>query len=77
MQIPPNYIPVATKQQDKGEQLPKSPMETYEMSDREGSSSSSEDEDLDDEKPPSKTIPEWAHKERLQKALEKQFGVKG
>jgi len=74
MQIPPNNIPVATKQQEKEEQLPKSPMETYEMSDREGSS---EDEDLDDEKPPSKTIPEWAHKERLQKALEKQFGVKG
>jgi len=77
MQIPPNNIPVATKQQEKEEQLPKSPMETYEMSDREGSSSSSEDEDLDEEKPPSKTIPEWAHKERLQKALEKQFGVNG
>jgi len=27
MQIPPNNIPVATKQQGKDEQLPKSPME--------------------------------------------------
>ncbi len=77
VQIHPT-IPVAAKTLEKIESPPNSPMDTYEMSDREGSSSSSsDDEDSEEEKAPSKAIPEWAHKERLQKALEKQFGING
>lgn len=67
----------STKPLEKIEVQPASPMDTYEMSDREGSSSSSDDEDSEEEKGPSKAIPEWAQKDKLQKALEKQFGVNG
>ena len=54
------------------ESLPRSPMDTYEMSDREGSESES---DSDDEfaKKSNKRIPNWARSANLIPALEKQY----
>ena len=54
-------------------ECPRSPMDTYEMSDREGSESES---DSDDEyaKKSNKRIPNWARSANLIPALEKQFG---
>jgi len=51
-----------------------SPMNTYEMSDREESDSAeSESDNENDEKNSKKTIPDWALKNNLLPALEKQF----
>ena len=47
-----------------------SPMDTYEMSDREEDSS---DYDSEEEAKPKKRIPRWARKENLIPALERQF----
>mmetsp|Transcript_20187 Transcript_20187/g.40772 ORF Transcript_20187/g.40772 Transcript_20187/m.40772 type:complete len:587 (-) Transcript_20187:159-1919(-) len=55
------------------EQKPLSPMQTYEMSDRESESESEEESDDESERKPKKTVPLWAHKHNLMKALDKQF----
>ena len=49
-----------------------SPMDTYEMSDREETDSDSSDYDSEDDKP-RKKIPKWAQKQNLIPALERQF----
>lgn len=49
----------------------RSPMDTYEMSDREESDSGSDSDD--NERHSKKKIPQWAHKSNLIPALEKQF----
>lgn len=49
----------------------RSPMDTYEMSDREESDSGSDSDD--NERHSQKKIPQWAHKSNLIPALEKQF----
>ena len=54
---------------------PLSPMQTYEMSDREEEESDS-DSDSDEEyerQRPKKQVPEWAQKSNLHRALERQF----
>eukprot|EP00584_Thalassiosira_punctigera_P012937 CAMPEP_0172554220 /NCGR_PEP_ID=MMETSP1067-20121228/53688_1 /TAXON_ID=265564 ORGANISM="Thalassiosira punctigera, Strain Tpunct2005C2" /NCGR_SAMPLE_ID=MMETSP1067 /ASSEMBLY_ACC=CAM_ASM_000444 /LENGTH=667 /DNA_ID=CAMNT_0013342547 /DNA_START=171 /DNA_END=2174 /DNA_ORIENTATION=+ len=54
---------------------PLSPMQTYEMSDREEESSDSESESDEEyeQKRPKKAIPDWAQKANLHRALERQF----
>ena len=54
-------------------QKPLSPMQTYEMSDREANSDSDSDSDEEENQRPRKTIPEWAQKANLHRALERQF----
>ena len=50
-----------------------SPMQTYDMSDREESDSESDSDDEYERQRPKKTIPEWAQKANLHRALERQF----
>lgn len=58
----------------KVEMKPLSPMQTYVMSDREEESDSESDSDDEYERQrPKKTIPEWAQKANLHRALERQF----
>ena len=58
----------------KVEIKPLSPMQTYVMSDREEESDSESDSDDEYERQrPKKTIPEWAQKANLHRALERQF----
>lgn len=58
----------------KVEMKPLSPMQTYVMSDREEESDSESDSDDEyDRQRPKKTIPEWAQKANLHRALERQF----
>ena len=53
---------------------PLSPMQTYEMSDREEESDSESDSDDEYERQrPKKSVPEWAQKANLHRALERQF----
>mmetsp|Transcript_23188 Transcript_23188/g.34819 ORF Transcript_23188/g.34819 Transcript_23188/m.34819 type:complete len:420 (-) Transcript_23188:124-1383(-) len=57
-------------------QSARSPMDTYEMSDREGSDSESDSEsDSDDEAKPKKRVPNWARSVNLVAALEKQYST--
>mmetsp|Transcript_37029 Transcript_37029/g.66647 ORF Transcript_37029/g.66647 Transcript_37029/m.66647 type:complete len:622 (+) Transcript_37029:243-2108(+) len=65
---------VAKPEAAKPEEKPLSPMQTYEMSDREEESDSESESDDEYEKPgPKKNIPEWAQKANLHRALERQF----
>mmetsp|Transcript_27839 Transcript_27839/g.47326 ORF Transcript_27839/g.47326 Transcript_27839/m.47326 type:complete len:631 (-) Transcript_27839:237-2129(-) len=58
----------------KPEEKPLSPMQTYEMSDREEESESESESDEEYERQrPKKAIPEWAQKANLHRALELQF----
>ncbi|KAL3795322.1 hypothetical protein HJC23_009495 [Cyclotella cryptica] len=57
----------------KIEEKPLSPMQTYEMSDRDEESDSEEDSEEEYDDKPKKTIPEWAQRANLNRALEKQF----
>lgn len=57
----------------KQEEKPLSPMQTYEMSDREEESDSESESDEDDNQRPKKVIPDWAQKTNLHRALERQF----
>ena len=58
----------------KPELKPLSPMQTYEMSDREEESDSESDSDDEYERQkPKKSVPAWAQKANLMKALERQF----
>lgn len=50
-----------------------SPMQTYEMSDRDEESDSEEDSEEESDNKPKKAIPEWAQRTNLNRALEKQF----
>mmetsp|Transcript_6804 Transcript_6804/g.10019 ORF Transcript_6804/g.10019 Transcript_6804/m.10019 type:complete len:758 (+) Transcript_6804:314-2587(+) len=64
------------QQQQQKQQAKKvlSPMDTYEMSDREGDSDEESDaSDYYEEKGPKKKVPKWAQKDRLLPALERQF----
>ena len=64
--VKPNKKPVAEK--------PLSPKQTYEMSDREEESVSESDSDSEYERRrPKKTVPQWAQKPNLIRALEKQY----
>ncbi|KAL7543568.1 hypothetical protein ACHAXR_012893 [Thalassiosira sp. AJA248-18] len=68
--VPEIAKPEATKPQEK----PLSPMQTYEMSDREEDSDSESDSDEEYERQrPKKAVPEWAQKSNLHRALERQF----
>ncbi|KAL3767434.1 hypothetical protein ACHAW5_004827 [Stephanodiscus triporus] len=57
----------------KREEKPLSPMQTYEMSDREEDSDSGSESDEDENQRPKKSVPDWAQKVNLIRALEKQF----
>lgn len=64
--VKPTKKPVAEK--------PLSPKQTYEMSDREEESVSESDSDSEYERQrPKKTVPQWAQKSNLMRALEKQY----
>ena len=72
----PNNLSQPTKKPSpkKVEIKPLSPMQTYVMSDREEESDSESDSDDEYERQrPKKTIPEWAQKANLHRALERQF----
>jgi len=76
---PANKLQVVTKPPaklslKKPEETPLSPMQTYEMSDREEESDSdSESEEEYENQRPKKAVPGWAQKVNLHRALERQF----
>jgi len=75
---PANRLPAVSEpiksESPKPVEKPLSPMQTYEMSDREESSDSESESDEEDERQrPKKSIPEWALKANLHRALERQF----
>lgn len=55
------------------EEKPLSPMQTYDMSDREEESDESDSDDEHETQRPKKKIPEWAQRHNLHRALERQF----
>ncbi|KAL7552173.1 hypothetical protein ACHAWF_015397 [Thalassiosira exigua] len=57
----------------KPEEKPLSPMQTYEMSEREDSDSESDSDDEYERQKPKKPIPAWAQRTNLHRALEAQF----
>jgi len=72
---PSNRPAVSPSTSEPVKEKPLSPIQTYEMSDREEESSESES-DSDDEyerQRPKKSIPDWAQKANLHRALERQF----
>ena len=72
----PKPLPLPLRSPSKMPQEPPkvlSPMDTYEISDRDSDSESEDFSDSEDEKSPKKKIPKWAQKSNLIPALEKQF----
>jgi hypothetical protein len=67
---PANNKPAA---KPKVEEKPLSPMQTYDMSDREEESDESDSDDEYETQRPKKKIPEWAQRHNLHRALERQF----
>ena len=57
----------------KVEEKPLSPMQTYDMSDREEESDESDSDDEYESQRPKKKVPEWAQRHNLHRALERQF----
>ncbi|KAK1735736.1 inner centromere protein [Skeletonema marinoi] len=57
----------------KVEEKPLSPMQTYDMSDREEESDESDSDDEYETQRPKKKVPEWAQRHNLHRALERQF----
>jgi len=55
------------------EEKPLSPMQTYDMSDREEESDESDSDDEYESQRPKKKVPEWAQRHNLHRALERQF----
>lgn len=70
----PSPVPEIVKPVAMPEEKPLSPMQTYEMSDREEDSDSESDSDEEDERQrPKKAVPGWAQKANLHHALNLQF----
>ncbi len=63
--------PIATLQEQKSAKV-LSPMDTYQMSDRDESDSGSSGDEYEDTSS-SKKIPKWAQRDNLMRALERQF----
>ena len=73
---PANASPIkksAAVAKPKVEEKPLSPMQTYDMSDREEESDESDSDDEYETQRPKKKIPEWAQRHNLHRALERQF----
>lgn len=73
---PANASPIkkpAAVSKPKVEEKPLSPMQTYDMSDREEESDESDSDDEYETQRPKKKIPEWAQRHNLHRALERQF----
>ena len=66
-------LAVAAAAKPKVEEKPLSPMQTYDMSDRDEESDESDSDDEYETQKPKKKIPEWAQRHNLHRALERQF----